>query len=209
MMTSRSHIRPRVAAMAFVAVLTVPFALAGCASTPTPTHTPTPTPTPNTKTQTAPAPAPSSETPQPQPEPTAATFTCDELVPVSLLNSTFGGSFTAQTPPAATDGSAVAQIIAAGGTACAWSNDSGQQVALAAGQFEADVIQAGESAAARAGEQTDAFGSDLTAYASGQGGTTIDVFSEIGAWVHTESVLFTSPAVAGPIVTSVMQELPS
>lgn len=194
------HSRPRrLAAYAFAAAFAVPFVLTGCAQTPAPEPTSPPA--------TEPVPAP--ETPAPTPTPTPAAFTCEELVPVSLLQSTFGGTFTPQEPPAPGAGSAVDMLVDAGGTSCAWSDDSGNVVLLAAGQVGTQVVDDAEAMVSRAGVETDVFGADLTAYSSGQGGTLIDVFSDIGAWVHTESVLFTSPAVAGPVVANVLQELPS
>lgn len=170
--------------------------IVGCAAQPAPTPTPT-------QTETRPA------TQSPSPTTPPAAFTCDELVPTSVLDSALGGTYTLNPSFEPEADSPAGQIAAAGGTACEWSDGAGATVLLAAGSPGAGVIESAKSEAARAGQTTDAFGSSLASFLSGEGGTTIDVFSEIGTWVHTESAAFTSATVAQPIVASVLQALPS
>lgn len=175
--------------------------LAGCAQTPTRTPTPTPTSTP-TRTPTS---SPSSTTPAP--DPTA--LTCDDILPVSVLDSALGESFALNTAFVPQTGSAGAEIAGAGGTACEWTDGSGATVVVAAGEPGSSVIEAAKSEASRAGTATDVFGASLTAYVSGDGGSTIDVFSEGGAWVQTTSSLYSSPSDAESIIDQILQELPS
>lgn len=199
-MTRIPHRRRALTVCAFVAVLAVPAALAGCSSAPAPEPT-------ETVIETV-AP-PSSPDPTPSPTQTAAGITCDELVSTSVLDDAFGGTFTLDDAFEPDADSPAGELLAGGGTACEWADGSGNTVLLAAGSPGADVTDAAESEAARAGEETDVFGSSLTAYSSGQGGTIIDVFSENGTWVHTESSLYTSPDLAEPVVSAALQEQPS
>lgn len=190
-----------------VAVLGVALALAGCAQTPAPAPSPTAT--------TAPAPAPTTTAPTtaapttPSPAPPSDAFTCDEILPTSVLDDALGSTFTAATSYVPQGGSPAAELAAAGGAACEWTDGTGATVVLAAGIPDAATMKAAENEASRAGESTDAFGASLTSYVSGEGGTTIDVFGARGAWIHTTSPLYTSPDVAAPLVTQVMQALPS
>ena len=165
--------------------------LAGCAQTPTPTPTETSAPSPTT----------------PPSDPTA--LTCDEIAPVSVLDSALGDSFTLNNAFVPQTGSAGAELAAAGGAACEWTDGSGATVLVAAGEPSPSVVEAAKSEASRAGTITDVFGASLTAYVSGDGGSTIDVFSEGGAWVQTTSSLYSTPSDAKPIIEQVMQALPS
>jgi hypothetical protein len=136
-------------------------------------------------------------------------LTCDEILPVSVLDSALGESFTLNSAFVPEVGSAGAELAAAGGVACEWTDGSGATVLVAAGTPDSAVIEAPESEASRAGTATDVFGASLTAYVSGEGGSTIDVFGEAGAWVHTVSSLYTSPSDAESIIEQIMQALPS
>ncbi|PZQ91516.1 MAG: hypothetical protein DI534_00570 [Leifsonia xyli] len=184
--------RTRVSALpvAFVAIAATTFALAGC--------TPTPEPTPTQSNP--PAPSPSTE---------PAGLTCDEILPTAALDSALGTSFTLNAAFAPAAGSAGATIAAAGGVACEWSDSSGATVLVAAGAPGTSAIEAGKTLAASAGTPTTIFGASLTAYQSGQGGTTFDVFSETGNWVQTTSSLYTDPSDVTSIVAQIMQALPS
>lgn len=179
--------------IAVAAAMGTGLVLAGCAQTPTPTPTPTETSAPSPTT--------------PASDPTA--LTCDEIAPVSVLDSALGESFTLNRAFAPQTGSAGAELVAAGGAACEWTDGSGATVLIAAGEPGSTVIEAAKSEASRAGTATDVFGASLTAYVSGDGGSTIDVFSEGGAWVQTTSLLYSSPSDAKPIIEQVMQALPS
>lgn len=187
-----------VAAAAMAAL--VALSIVGCAAQPTPTPTSSPTNT-HPATQ-APAPVPTST-------PGSASPTCEELVPSSVLDDALGGSFALNASFTPSSGSAAGEIVDAGGTACEWSNADGVTVLLAAGAPSEDVAAAGKSEASRAGESTDAFGSSVDSFLSGEGGTTIDVFTRSEAWVHAESAAFTSVAAAQSIIASALQELPS
>lgn len=171
--------------------------LTGCAQSPAPEPTQTIAPEPTGTT------APTT----PASDPTA--LTCDEILPASVLDSALGESFTLNNSFVPETGSAGAELAAAGGAACEWTDGSGATVLVAAGTPGAAVIEAAESEASRAGETTDVFGASLTAYVSGEGGSTIDVFGEAGAWVHTVSSLYTSPSDAESIIEQIMQALPS
>src|SRR5262245_9385315 len=108
-MSRFSHRRRALAACAFAAVLTVPAALAGCSSAPAPEPT-------ETVVETV-APAPPT-TPAPGPTQMPSGITCDELVPTSVLDNAFGGTFTLDDAFEPDADSPAGELVAGGGTAC-------------------------------------------------------------------------------------------
>ncbi|SIT66529.1 hypothetical protein [Microbacterium sp. RU33B] len=180
--------------IACLAALSCGLVLAGCAQTAAPEPTQT----------SAPAPEP-TQTSAPDP----ASLTCDDILPTSVLDSALGASFTLNSDFVPQTGSAGSELAAAGGVACEWTDGAGATVLVAAGEPGPTVIEAAKAEASRAGTATDVFGASLTGFASGASGSTIDVFSESGAWVQTTSTLYSSPSDAVSIVEQIMQALPS
>jgi hypothetical protein len=163
----------------------------------------------------APAEPAPAETEAPATPASSATLdiSCDDLLSDDAVMS-FDSELIADTDYTPATGSYAAEIVSYGGVACGWTDSAdGTTLTVAVAQPSADDLTTAETAmGGGAGTATDAFGSDLQAYTVNGGGTftgDIEVFTSDGYWLSTVSPKYTSPQAAEPIVSFVLQALPS
>jgi hypothetical protein len=194
---TRTPVHPLLATL--IGTTAVALTLAGCSgsggSSPTPSRTASPTATPS---------------------PTATSalgFTCDELLPSSVLD-TLASGFTLQPDSTPASGSNAAQIVSYGGISCDWTATSGATLTLAVAKPTTDQLTTAETAIGNSGTPSTLFGADVKTWTVNGGGTfpgDFEVFPEAGYWISTVSSLYTGPdsTQAKTVVSQVLQALPS
>ena len=154
--------------------------------------------------------------PTPTPTPTATNnlgVTCSELVPRSVLDAvhpqlTLDKHYTPQT------GSYPHRIVELGGIACSWLSPDKESVDVAAVKMDKSTLASEEAKVKAGATSTLAFGSspEIRGYEVNSGGTytgDMEVFTDTGYWISTQSPLFFAPSDAESVIGAVLQVLPS
>lgn len=184
-------VRAAVPVVTMAALLT----LVGCAA-------PAPAPAPATSSAPAPSPTPTSKS-------TPFAIDCEDLVPAPIVTA-LSSDLALRSDFTPAPGSNAATIVAAGGTACSWTNaDASQELTVAVAQ--PGDIAATEKQLAGTSTPTSAFGTgDVTGFFKSAPGTVGDAEVIAGSyWVSATSTAFTADTVAVPVIQGVLQALPS
>jgi hypothetical protein len=148
---------------------------------------------------------------QPTATPAAFSIPCEDLVPSPVLQSV-DPNLTPDTSFSPQAGTYPAEISTLNGTICAWKDPSGQSLVVAVAKPSASVLKTEQAKVAAGSTPTSVFGSGISAYTANSGGTAsgdTEIFTPAGYWLSVVSPLFLNPSSAQPLVSAVLQALPS
>ncbi len=155
--------------------------------------------------------ASASASARPTATPAAFSIPCDDLVAAPVLQSV-DPNLTPDSAFSPQAGTYPAEISTLNGTVCAWNDPSGQSLVVAVAKPSATALKAEQAKVAAGSTPTSVFGSGISAYTANSGGTAsgdTEIFTPAGYWLSVVSPLFLDPSSAQPLVSAVLQALPS
>jgi hypothetical protein len=187
------------------AALTVVVALSAC-SNPV-----APRPSQPSSSTTAKAAAPASATPTPTSDAIPVGLDCAQVITQEQMED-FDTASALSSDYTPKDGSLPAQVVAAKGVACAWTNpQTGKLVEVAVARTTPTSSNTLQNAAVTEGTPVPTYGTppDANGYFGLKDGTgTVQLFTK-GFWVVAQSPDFAEPGDPAPLIASVVGNLPS
>lgn len=179
--------------------------LAGCTPTPTPSKTPTSSAVATTTPTGTPLPSATPTAP-----PTPVGLTCEQVLTADQVYA-YNPNFGVDPGYAPADGSLEKKIVDWKGVACAWKNQtSGDVVQIAIAKPPSDALESLKNAAITTAKPVPTYGvpPQVEGYFTAGDAGQVQIFRG-PYWIVAESVAFSEPGDAAPVMQSVLGNLPA